>query len=165
MRIPTFRGIGIQTGMLRPAQEHLGAALGDVVISEVASMDAARVDVVAGGRGGGFVEDLLFGPGVVEDVLDIVIVVFVVVGGRGGAGGEGGDDGVRGLEIAVVKGVVRVGSQVDHDEGLVIWGVEHFKVHNRLFDEEGGCSWGQLAGSPGVARPVFILEEETVSQG
>lgn len=149
--------------MLGPAQQHLGASLGDVVVAEVASVYASGVDVVARWRGVGFVEDLFLGPWVIYDLLD-------VVGDRRGGGGMvivgvWRHDGAGSLEVAVVEGVIRVWGDIDHDESLVAWGVEEIKVHHWLFDQEGGCCGWQLIRCPGIAGPVFVLEKASFSSG
>ncbi len=148
--------------MLGPGEQDLLATLGDILSTEISRVDAAGVDVVARGRGGGFVEDLLVGPGVEEDFRYVVIVGINVVLQFGGVGRE---DGVGGLQVAVVEGVVGVWGEVDHDEGLVVRGVEEVQVHDGVFDQVGGGDFRQLAQGPGGAGPVLELVELSVSKG
>ena len=112
MRIPGLRAGRILARMLGPGQEHLGAAFGDVVVAKVSGVDAAGVDVVTCGRSVGLVEDLYVGPGVLEDLLDVV----VVWGGSCIFAGVCWGDRIECLEEAVVESVVGVWSQVDHEE-------------------------------------------------
>lgn len=98
----------------------------------------------------------------VEDGFDGVVRGGSVGGGLVVVGGvvlvePGRDDGVRGLQVAVVEGVVGPAGQVHHDEGAVVGRVEDVEVHGGDLDEGGAGGDGE-GGGPGGVGPVFVLK-------
>ncbi len=144
--------------MFGPAEEHLCATVGDVVITEISRMHAANIDEVSRHRAIGLVKDFFVGPWMLQDLFNVV-----VFGGGITAFSVWWNDGAGCLEVAVVESIVNEWNKVDHDECLVMWRVDEVEVHDFLLDQERRRGWGQLTRGPTLTRPVLVLEKSSVS--
>jgi hypothetical protein len=133
-----------------PAQEHLRPAVGNVICSEVSLMDAASVDVLPILRSRRFVQCLLLGPSVLDDILH-------KVDGRIAASVRWKNCGWS-IQVAKVESIVGVASHVHNNEGEMTRRVEHVDVHVVAGQEEGSGGRRDHAIGPTTIDPVFILQ-------
>lgn len=59
--------------MLCPAEKHLGATLGDIVVAKIPSVDTTGVDVITRWGLFGPVKNFFPGPRVLQDNFDIIV--------------------------------------------------------------------------------------------
>lgn len=123
-------GRGIQTGWGSPAYKHPRAPVDDVVGPEVVGMDSSRVDVLATQPSCSLVQDLFFGPSILEDI-------FHEVARRIPTRSVRRYDGLVGLQIAIVESAVGVDGKVNRDERQMARRIEDINVHDGSIDEVG----------------------------